>query len=244
MPKFFDLPGTGLEDAVPAVVVVDPSTGNPVSFSGGGGGGGAVTIADGADAAQGAVSDAAVTAGAAGTLSAKLRSVSRDIGAVSTGQGAVADAAVTNPASSGSVIALLKGFLSMLTLTGSVTETAPASDTASSGVNGRLQRIAQNLTSLLNRFGGATLVSASGTITTGGTAQQIAGSNAACRGFLIQNNSSGDLWFSTLATAVQSQPSIRLPAGYFYESPLGGVGTGAISIIGATTGQAFTAREW
>lgn len=32
---------------------------------------------------------------------------------------------------------------------GSLTETAPATDTASSGVNGRLQRIAQRLTSLL-----------------------------------------------------------------------------------------------
>lgn len=35
------------------------------------------------------------------------------------------------------------------TKTGSLTETAPASDTASSGVNGRLQRIAQRLTSLI-----------------------------------------------------------------------------------------------
>lgn len=33
--------------------------------------------------------------------------------------------------------------------TGSLTETAPASDTASSGLNGRLQRIAQRLTSLI-----------------------------------------------------------------------------------------------
>src|SRR5262245_20661604 len=32
---------------------------------------------------------------------------------------------------------------------GSLTETAPASDTASSGLNGRLQRIAQRLTSLI-----------------------------------------------------------------------------------------------
>lgn len=35
------------------------------------------------------------------------------------------------------------------TLTGAVTETAPATDTASSGTNGRLQRIAQRLTSLI-----------------------------------------------------------------------------------------------
>lgn len=35
------------------------------------------------------------------------------------------------------------------TMTGSLTEAAPASDTASSGLNGRLQRIAQRLTSLI-----------------------------------------------------------------------------------------------
>lgn len=38
------------------------------------------------------------------------------------------------------------------TKTGSLTETAPASDTASSGLNGRLQRIAQRLTSLIALF--------------------------------------------------------------------------------------------
>jgi hypothetical protein len=37
-------------------------------------------------------------------------------------------------------------------LFGSVTETAPASDTASSGLNGRLQRVAQRLTSLIALF--------------------------------------------------------------------------------------------
>ena len=37
----------------------------------------------------------------------------------------------------------------MATQLGSVTETAPANDTASSGLNGRLQRIAQRLTSLI-----------------------------------------------------------------------------------------------
>jgi len=36
--------------------------------------------------------------------------------------------------------------------TGALTETAPASDTASSGLNGRLQRIAQRLTSLIGQF--------------------------------------------------------------------------------------------
>lgn len=38
------------------------------------------------------------------------------------------------------------------TLVGAVNETAPATDTASSGLNGRLQRIAQRLTSLIGLF--------------------------------------------------------------------------------------------
>lgn len=64
------------------------------------------------------------------------------------------------------------------TKTGALTETAPASDTASSGLNGRLQRIAQRITSLiallptaLDAFGcfkvghGKTIKTVSGTIT-------------------------------------------------------------------------------
>lgn len=49
-------------------------------------------------------------------------------------------------------VAAITGFATEATLdarTGSLTETAPASDTASSGLNGRLQRIAQRLTSIL-----------------------------------------------------------------------------------------------
>lgn len=60
---------------------------------GGGGGGGASTIADGADVAQGAVADAAVAAGAAGTLSAKLRRLTTDMGTVKAAVGAQATAA-------------------------------------------------------------------------------------------------------------------------------------------------------
>ncbi|RWE56035.1 hypothetical protein [Mesorhizobium sp.] len=85
--------------------------------------------------------------------------------------GARADAAATTDAGTFSLIALVKRLLSVKlpstlgaktaansfsvtlstdddALLGSVTEAAPASDTASSGLNGRLQRIAQNLTAL------------------------------------------------------------------------------------------------
>lgn len=49
-----------------------------------GGGGGAVTIADGADVTQGAIADAATTAGGAGTLSAKLRLVTTQLSTLAT----------------------------------------------------------------------------------------------------------------------------------------------------------------
>lgn len=48
---------------------------------GGGGGGGAVTVANGADATQGAIADAAAAPGGAGTLSAKLRTLTGAAGA-------------------------------------------------------------------------------------------------------------------------------------------------------------------
>lgn len=89
------------------------------------------------------------------------------------------------------------------------------------------------------------LTDRSGTLTTGGTAQQIAPVNTIRLGWSVYNlHATSDLWVNTLTTAVQSQPSLRIPAGAMYETPPGGQGTGAISVVGPTTGQAFTAREW
>ncbi len=90
----------------------------------------------------------------------------------------------------------------------------------------------------------ATLVDKSGSITSGGVAQNLAAANLSRRGYLIQNISSGDLWFSTLGTASAESSSLKLTPGQAYETQQGGVGTGAISIFGATTGQKFIAREW
>ena len=83
----------------------------------------------------------------------------------------------------------------------------------------------------------------SGTITTGGTAQTIMPAWKGRHGCSIQNQSIGDLWVNSTATAVTSQPSILVVAGaeYSCQTP---ASDGAYSIIGATTGQAFAAREW
>lgn len=89
-----------------------------------------------------------------------------------------------------------------------------------------------------------TVTDRSGTITSGGVAQQLAAANSSRRGFFIQNQSTGDLWFTGQGTAAATQPSIWLPAGSAWEMPPSGISTTAISIFGATTGQAFAAREW
>jgi hypothetical protein len=90
-----------------------------------------------------------------------------------------------------------------------------------------------------------TLTDKSGTITLGGTAQVLMAANLSRKGWLVQNNSAGTLWINEIGgTAVQTQPSISIAAGSLYTSPTPGASNAAISIIGATTGQAFTAREW
>lgn len=84
----------------------------------------------------------------------------------------------------------------------------------------------------------------SSTITSGGNAQSLTGDNASRNGIFIQNNSTGDLWINDQGTAAATQPSIWLPAGSYWENPNDWPPGRAWSIFGATTGQAFTAREW
>lgn len=106
---------------------------------------------------------------------------------------------------------------------------------------GRLEVVITGQTS-----GGTTsvLASFSGSLTTGGVAQTASAANANRIGYLIRNNSSGSLYVSTLAAAVIGQASLEIKPGELYETPSTMKPTGAISIIGATTGQTWTGREW
>lgn len=70
-------------DGKPAMAVTNT---DGTAISGGGGGGGAVTVADGADVAEGALADAAVTAGSTGSVSGKLRQISADVSSLKTTQ--------------------------------------------------------------------------------------------------------------------------------------------------------------
>ena len=84
----------------------------------------------------------------------------------------------------------------------------------------------------------------SGTITAGGVAQVLMALNNDRTGFWLQNLSAGDLYILAGGTALAGQPCLLIPSGALYEAPLNGVPVAAISIYGATTAQAFSAREW
>jgi len=92
--------------------------------------------------------------------------------------------------------------------------------------------------------GAATYLDRSGGIAAAGQAQQLVAANAARRGFFIQNLSAGDLWLNSTGAASAGAPSIKVAAGQLYESPAHGVPATAISVLGATAGQSFAAREW
>jgi hypothetical protein len=90
--------------------------------------------------------------------------------------------------------------------------------------------------------------SGSGTITTGGTSQQLFAGNPTRRGFMVQNplTATESLWINELgAAATAAEPSIEVKAGTILSSAdLGYTTFAAINIIGATSAHAFTARQW
>ncbi len=147
-------------------ITVDNASGGLV-ISGSGGGGGAATNADGADVVDGALADAAIVTATPRPVDGKLRGLVKwafERMPAALGQGTMAQslrvvvasdqAAFPVTANAGtnlntSTLALETTQSAANTLLGAVTEAAPATDTASSGLNGRLQRIAQRLSSLI-----------------------------------------------------------------------------------------------
>lgn len=88
---------------------------------------------------------------------------------------------------------------------------------------------------------------ASGTITTGGTAQTVlAASDSAGRRFLmIQNAGTDSLWYNFGLAAVVGQPSVEIEAGAaaaVFDEKTGIIPQDYLSIIGRTAGQAFTVK--
>ena len=142
-------------------------------------------------------------------------------------------------------------------INGAVTETAPASDTASSGLNGRLQRIAQRITSLIalvptslgqkTSAGSFSVVIASDDVVSTrtappstGTASNVASaaadtsllaSNSNRKAAIIFNESTSVLYLLIASgTASNTVYSVQIPtnSGYSLDYGQGGVYTGAI----------------
>lgn len=151
---------------------------------------------------------------------------------------------------------------------GATADAAATADTGTFSINALTKRVAQRLTTLISQLpaalgiGAATAalrvvqgqgvyVDRSGSITTGGTAQQLMAANSTRMGWKVQNTSTaGPLYFNGSGTASAAGASFMLAAatsttpGGYYESPPGGQTVGAVSIFGATTGQTFAVREW
>lgn len=87
-----------------------------------------------------------------------------------------------------------------------------------------------------------TATNVSGVIATGGVSQVFAAANSCLHGLFVINNSGGSLWINDVTAATMTYTSIELKAGDYFQLPYGT--DHEISIIGATTGQSFTARAW
>jgi hypothetical protein len=238
---------------------------------GGGGGGGPTTIADGADVALGSTTDArvSISTGPASlialakglilfqdTSAGLLDGISTYNLAISTVLGTTADAAVTNPVTAATIPSSLKGLLTLTTSTNSTLSTIASNTGNLSTIAARTPPLGQDLmtgsspvviasdqSAVPVRPGTGTVTDRSGTITSGGAAQTLAASNTARKYLIVVNVSQENLWINFTTTAVQNQPSIPiLPNGSFVMES-GYVSTELISIIGTTTGSAFTAKE-
>jgi len=208
---------------------------DPIFTDGGSGGGGPVTVADGADVTQGAVADAAVAAGAAGTTSAKLRRLTTDIGAMAAVEGTTAGAAVVTDAN-GTIQQYLRGlvvlFVSFLTR-------IPAALGAGGGLkidgSGTALPVSGPMTSTefladLRSTAAFTSVNSAASSTT------ILASNANRKGAVIVNTDANALYLDlTGGTAATTRYATALSTGEEYEVPFGL--TGLITGIWAADGS-------
>ena len=86
------------------------------------------------------------------------------------------------------------------------------------------------------------LTDVSGTITTGGKSQLLTAAVTARKYLMVGNNSAGNLGINFTGVATLSSPSIILLPDHSFIMESNFVSNEAVNIIGATTGQAFTAK--
>lgn len=189
-----------------------------VSGGGGGGGGGAVTIADGADVAEGAKADVKVVdPDASGTVVAILKGILQAVNVPATGS------------------------TSLTTIDNSLTDI----DNSIGDTNTQLTNVNTKLDTISATIGqqrGA-LTNGSGSITTGGTSQAVFALNASRKYFFFQNISTETMWINFGVAAVQDQPSLEILPHASFVMETFFVSTEAINVISATTGSKFVAKQ-
>lgn len=96
-----------------------------------------------------------------------------------------------------------------------------------------------------------TMNNLSGTITTGGAAQTLSAARAGIprKGWSVYNSSAGDLYVNDIGGTASTSDGLSykiVPGAMLAINPqsVESVSQSSISIIGATTGQTFVAREW
>ena len=96
-----------------------------------------------------------------------------------------------------------------------------------------------------------TMLNLSGSITTGGTAQTLSAARAGNprKGWSVYNSSAGDLYVNDIGgtASVSDGLSYKIVSGAMLAinpQSIESVSQTSISIVGATTGQTFVAREW
>jgi hypothetical protein len=93
---------------------------------------------------------------------------------------------------------------------------------------------------------GGKFLDGSGPMTLGGTAQTVFAANPNRQYLLVQNISAEDMWINFGVAANADQPSIKLASGASMQYPVGGnsvVPTDFVSIVSATTGSKFVAKQ-
>lgn len=137
-------------------------------------------MADGGQATLGITTGAAVVTDVAGTLQQYLRGLVKALGSLTNTAGAldvnIKSGVNTNGSTTDSASAPVAFSTEGKAQLGSLTETAPATDTASSGLNGRLQRIAQRITSMIALLPVALGTSGGLKVDGSGTALPVSGS--------------------------------------------------------------------
>lgn len=96
-----------------------------------------------------------------------------------------------------------------------------------------------------------TMLNLSGSITSGGVAQTLSAARTGVprKGWSIQNTSAGNLYVNDIGSSASTSDGLSyviVPGAMLAINPqsIESVSQSSISIIGATTGQTFVAREW